>query len=185
MSSRSTHLTNDFIRELTRAQPAIGAYIRSLLPMYSDHMDILQEVNVTLWKKMEEFEAGTNFKAWAFATARYHVMSARRKLATDGKRLVFSEDVTELLAETFPSHDDGSDDRIPALLQCLGKLREQDRELLRMRYANGFSIEGYARRQGRNPGTVRAVLRRLRLNLQTCIENKMRPSLPPGSNHAS
>jgi hypothetical protein len=67
------------------SRSAIGAYIRSLLPMYSDHMDILQEVNVTLWRKMEEFQAGTNFKAWAFATARYHVMSARRKLATEGE----------------------------------------------------------------------------------------------------
>jgi RNA polymerase sigma-70 factor (ECF subfamily) len=180
MKPRPENPTNDFIRELTRAQSAIGAYIRSLLPMHPDYMDILQEVNVTLWKKMEDFQAGTNFKAWAFATARYHVMSARRDLAADRKRLVFSEDVMELLAESAPSHDD----RLPALLHCLGKLRDQDRELLRMRYASNFSIEEYARRHDRNPGTVRAILRRLRLNLLTCIESKLSPSLPPGPNQA-
>jgi DNA-directed RNA polymerase specialized sigma24 family protein len=48
----------EFIREITRYQSAIAAYIRSLLPTHPDYMDILQEVNVTLWKKTQAIPPG-------------------------------------------------------------------------------------------------------------------------------
>ena len=63
MTPEDQDTPNDFIHEITRYQSAIAAYIRSLLPTHPDYMDILQEVNVTLWKKRAKYQLGSNFKA--------------------------------------------------------------------------------------------------------------------------
>ena len=184
MDPTDDNTPEEFIREITRYQSAIAAYIRSLLPAHPDYMDILQEVNVTLWKKRSQYRPGSNFKAWAFNVARYHVMSARRKLAKDSSRLVFTEDLSELLADTNPYENNPVvESKLTALQLCLNDLREQDRKLLRIRYAGGVTIEEYARQHQRNPGTVRATLRRLRATLLNCVTLKLRKeSLPPGNN---
>jgi RNA polymerase sigma-70 factor (ECF subfamily) len=173
MKSEDDNTPSEFIREITHAQSAIAAYVRSLLPTHPDYMDIVQEVNVTLWKLRGKYRLGSNFKAWAFKTARYHVMSARRKMAAEGKRLVFDEDLVELLAESTPFAKDPLERKLEALHQCLGGLREQDRAMLRMRYSKVISIETYARQQERNPATVRATLRRLREILLNCVTRKL------------
>lgn len=172
---------DEFIVEITRAQGMIAAYVRSLLPSHPDYMDVVQEVNVTLWRKRRQFRRGTNFKAWAFQVARYHVLSERRKLAADGRRLVFDPDLIELLAQSAPFAEERGEDKLAALQLCLGQLRRKDRELLRVRYGGSVSIEEYARQQGRNAGTVRATLRRLRETLLKCVRDKLRrDNLPPG-----
>ena len=176
---------HDFISEITRCQSAIAAYVRSLLPSHPDYMDVVQEVNITLWQKRKKYRPGSNFKAWAFTTARYHVMSARRKMARDAKHLVFSPDLIEILADVAPYGEGRLEDELAALGQCMGELRPQDRELLRSRYSGITTIENYARERGRNAGTVRATLRRLRATLLKCVTNKLGRDLPPtGENPA-
>lgn len=158
----------------------IAAYVRSLLPFHPDYMDVVQEVNITLWRKRRQFQPGTNFKAWAFQIARYHVLATRRKLAADGRRLVFDPELVELLAQSAPFAEEPNEDKLAALQLCLGRLRQEDLELLRMRYAGHVSIEDYARRHQCNPGTVRAKLRRLRGLLLDCVREKLRHDPPPG-----
>ncbi len=40
------------------------------MPGSHDIDDVLQDTNVVLWEKMEQFELGSNFQTWAFAVAR-------------------------------------------------------------------------------------------------------------------
>ncbi len=185
MGAEDDRIPVEFVHEITRAQAAIVAYVRSLLPGHPDYMDVVQEVNVTLWKKQKQFRPGSNFKAWAFKTARFHVLSARRKMIAEGKRLVFDAELVELLAETAPYGEETMEGKLAALHQCLGESREKDRDLLRVRYARTVSIEEYARQHERNPGTVRATLRRLRAILLKCVRTKLRhESLPPAADAA-
>lgn len=60
---------------LTEHQLPLRHYVQSLLPGDSSAADVTQLTNTTLWQKREEFELGTNFKAWAFAIARYEVLN--------------------------------------------------------------------------------------------------------------
>jgi RNA polymerase sigma-70 factor, ECF subfamily len=181
MEAEDPHTPNDFIHEITRYQSAIAAYIRSLLPTHPDYMDILQEVNVTLWKKRDKYRPGSNFKAWAFSIARYQVMNARRKMVVDSSRLIFSEELISILAEASPYENEPVVERkLAALNLCLGEISCKNRELLKVRYSDGITIEEYARQHERNPGTIRATLRRLRATLQHCVKIKMRKEpLPP------
>ena len=89
--------TEEFVRELTNHQTVMLAYIRSRVTGSSGARDLLQDVNITLWQRRDTFELGTNFKAWAFQTIRYHILNQRRKLASQGW-LVFDDDLIERMA---------------------------------------------------------------------------------------
>jgi RNA polymerase sigma-70 factor, ECF subfamily len=164
--------SEEFVRELTNHQTSMLAYIRSLAPGGSGARDLLQDVNVTLWQRRDSFELGTNFKAWAFQTIRYHMLNHRRRLVSQGW-LVFDDDLIERMAPGSEAGPDDLEDRHLALRKCLQRLRPQDRELLHHRYATSSSLEQYAQRTNRSAGTLKAILFNLRAALKRCIERDL------------
>lgn len=166
--AKHEQVVEEFIREITRNQSAMTAYIRSLLPTHPDPRDILQEVNITLWKKRKQYQAGSNFKAWAFKVARFHVLNERRRMKKSHE-LVFDDDIINELSEGVEITVPALDSRLSALRVCQEKLRNEDRELLRVRYSEGVSIQQYAVLHEYNAGTVRAKLRNIRIKLKECI----------------
>lgn len=164
--------SEEFVRELTNHQTAMLAYIRSLAPGGGGARDLLQEVNITLWQKREVFELGTNFKAWAFQTIRYHLLNHRRRLASQGW-LIFDDDLLERMAPDAEVAPEGLEQRHLALRQCLLRLRPQDRELLHHRYATSSSLGTYAAATRRSTGTLKAILYNLRAALRRCIERQL------------
>ncbi len=164
--------SEEFVKELTNHQTSMLAYVRSLAPGGAGARDVLQEVNITLWQKRETFELGTNFKAWAFQTIRYHMLNHRRRLASQGW-LVFDDDLIERMAPRFEADPGELEERHLALRKCLLRLRPQDRELLHHRYATTASLQEYATRTHRSTGTLKAVLFNLRAALKRCIEREL------------
>ena len=167
----------EFIRLLTAHQGPVLAYIRSLMPGFTGASDILQQTNITLWKKKEVFELGTNFKAWAFAIARNHVMDQRKKLKRNGW-LVFSEDVAELFAAEAEEEEIDQDESFRALEVCLSKLRDHDRELVQKRYCESVTLEEYAGQINRSAGTLKARLFKIRAGLRRCLDRQLQHVSP-------
>lgn len=167
--------SEEFVRELTYHQSAMLAYTRSLAPGGSGARDLLQEVNITLWQKRASYELGTNFKAWAFQTIRYHMLNHRRRLVSSGW-LIFDDDLIERMSPEFEVEPDELEERHMALRHCLQRLRPQDRELLHHRYATEFSLQKYADTTHRSAGTLKAVLFNLRAGLKRCIERQLQES---------
>ncbi len=165
---------NEFESTLAQHQAAVFGYVRSLLPGYPGAEDVAQEVLMTIWKKREEFEVGTNFKAWAFRIAHFHVLNQRRKIAR-GNWLVFDEELLEKIDPTESAELSENDDEAEsnALDACLEALKPEDRELLHTRYATKVSLETFAEQEGTRPGTLKARLFRLRSALRTCIEKRL------------
>jgi RNA polymerase sigma-70 factor (ECF subfamily) len=164
--------SEEFVGELTNHQTSMLAYIRSLAPGGSGARDLLQEVNITLWQKRESFELGTNFKAWAFQTIRYHLLNHRRRLISQGW-LVFDDDLVERLSPEFEVEPGELEERHLALRNCLSRLRPQDRELLHHRYATSSSLQEFASATNRSSGTLKAILFNLRAALKRCIERQL------------
>lgn len=167
--------SDEFVGELTNHQTSMLAYIRSLAPGSSGARDLLQEVNITLWQKRDSFELGTNFKAWAFQTIRYHMLNHRRRLVSQGW-LVFDDDLIERLSPEFEMEPNGLEERHLALRTCLQRLRPQDRDLLHHRYATNSSLQQYASATSRSAGTLKAILFNLRAGLRRCIERQLQAS---------
>jgi RNA polymerase sigma-70 factor (ECF subfamily) len=161
-------MKDEFITHLTMAQPSLWAYVFSLQPDHVAAQDILQETNLTLWRKVSEFQPGTNFIAWACQVAYFHVLSYRRRVRRD--RLVLDEGVFSYLAERQADRAGTLDDRLNALRGCLEKLPPPSRRLLEERYAPGGSVKELAEAGGRSVASLSQLLYRIREKLLQCIE---------------
>jgi RNA polymerase sigma-70 factor (ECF subfamily) len=110
-------------------ESSIGAYVRSLLPGYPHAEDVTQEVLLTIWKKRSDFTAGSNFKAWAFQIAKYHVLNQRRKIVRS-KWLVFDEELMDQFEPGAVAEEDSVfAEEAEALESCLKQLRPEDQKL--------------------------------------------------------
>lgn len=172
MSSPAKDPDSEFVAQLTAHQSSILFYVKSLLPGEARAADVAQQANLTIWEKREDFESGTNFKAWAFQIARYEVLNFRKKEARDA-RLQFSNELDEIMSEELRHLSDDLELRREALRVCLGKLRTADRELLVHRYFESSSLKDYAEMAGRSVGGLRVSLHRLRNALAGCIEKQL------------
>ncbi|MBB5352461.1 RNA polymerase sigma-70 factor (ECF subfamily) [Haloferula luteola] len=169
----------EFVRLLLQHQDALLVFICHLVPNRDVRDDVLQEVNLLLWEKREEFELGTNFRAWAYAFARYVAMRSRTKAIREGK-VAFGHELIETLADEFEEEDPLLAEGMPALRECLERLTEEDRALLLMRYRKHGAVEQFAESTGKSSAAVRGVLFRLRIALRRCVERGMNPSFPLG-----
>jgi len=165
--------SEEFVRLLTEAQGTVYGYIVSLIPDRNRARDLLQETNITLWRKADNFEEGTNFNAWACRVAYFHVLAFRRKMARE--KLVFDDDILDYLAERNDERiaEEGVRDRNNALRQCLQKLPEHHRKLVEDRYQPGASVQKIATEANRTVGAISQTLYRIRHNLMICIEKTL------------
>jgi len=178
--SRDKHNLAEFVRLLTDHQSVMRSYITQLIPNASDVRDVLQITNVALWERRENFTLGTNFKAWALATARFRAMQHRQKMKRD-QILVFDDDLIETLDEEFDRDLERTEEMKVALEVCLGKLKPRDAELINARYTLGISLAEFAKTDGRTEGSLRVILNRLRALLKTCVDQQIQLTDHPAS----
>lgn len=171
--------SDEFVAQLTDHQTSMLAYIRSLAPGGSGARDLLQEVNITLWQKRATFELGTNFKAWAFQTIRYHMLNHRRRLVSRGW-LIFDDDLITRMSPELEMEPAELEERHLALRSCLERLRPQDRDLIHHRYSTTSTLQDYATSTHRSAGTLKAILFNLRAALRQCIERQLMAAHLPG-----
>lgn len=157
-----------FLALLTAGQPSLYAYIVSLLPNRQHADDVLQETNMVLWRKAEEFQEGTSFLAWACQIAYFNVLSARRRMSRD--RHTFGDDLFDYLAERQCERMDEVEDRQQALRRCLGKLPPKQRELIEARYQPGASVRRMADERRTTEGALSQSLYRIRTSLLECVK---------------
>ena len=156
--------------QITACQSRLYAYILTLTGDREQARDVLQECNLVMWSKADEFEDGTNFIAWAFTIARFQVMAARQKTARD--RLVFDDEILQGMADIFDD-DTAFIERQAALGQCIEQIAPNHRNLLKIRYTDGLSVKEIALQLDKTANAVAKVLHRTRIALMDCIEKKM------------
>jgi RNA polymerase sigma-70 factor, ECF subfamily len=159
-----------FVAHLTSCQDSLYAYILSLLPNEDVARDVLQETNIVLWRKADEFNRTMSFIAWACGIARFQVKAARRDMQR--RKLIFDDDLLGDLAveaERFATNDTFG----KLLLECLDELPAGQRALVVERYLPGATLKGLARRLGRSISGLGVSLFRIRQLLAKCLESKI------------
>lgn len=163
----------EFVTLLTNHQSALQAFISSLMPGDAGADDVLQLANLTIWRKRETFESGTNFRAWAFECAKW-TLRAYLKEKKRANWLVVDEELTRLVSdrmlERLPDHASASQ---TALRMCLERLRPIDQDLVLSHYEEGQTLESIAQRSNRTTGTLKVTLFRLRAALRRCISDRI------------
>lgn len=160
-----------FAQLLATCQRRVFLYVLGLLHNASDAEEVLQETNLVLWRKFDQFEPGTQFERWACRIAYYEVLKFREKKARQEK--LFSNEFVEALARESEATMDLLESRREALRGCLEKLSEKDRRLVMHRYQENASTFSVAEALGRSVQGTRRALHRIRVALLACIERTL------------
>jgi RNA polymerase sigma-70 factor, ECF subfamily len=161
-----------FVRHLTEYQSRLYAYILALLGDPNVVNDVLQDTNVTIWRKADEFDEGSNFGAWASRVAYYEVMAFRKRRSKD--RHVFDDALLETMAEHIGSQCESMEAELRTLHRCVEKLSKLDQELVSERYGPGGSVRQLAEGRGKSVGAISQALYRIRNELADCVEQASR-----------
>jgi RNA polymerase sigma-70 factor (ECF subfamily) len=160
-----------FVTELSSAQSLLYRYIFSLLPNPGTADDVLQETNLALWRKADEFDRSREFMPWARTIARYQVLASCRDQKRD--RIVLDENLVNLLADEIESDSPPARPRISALEHYLALLTADKRELILRRYSRSTSIEEIANSLNRPVASLSQSLYRIRQTLMKCVEKQL------------
>jgi RNA polymerase sigma-70 factor (ECF subfamily) len=161
----------DYHQLFIENQRRIYSFIRTLLPDFNDAQDVFQNVCVVVLGKADQFVPGTDLCKWACQIAYFEVCNYRRRKQKESTG--FSAEALELLRAEQLQRWDEIDARYEALMNCLAKLQPRDRKLLDARYRCNVALRELAAELARPVATIKKVLRRIRRDLQQCIERTL------------
>lgn len=147
----------------------IRGFIRALVRDHYLADDVLQETFLTVERKAESFDPGTNFPRWACSIARLKVLEIRRKHT--GKLTFFSEEAIEALAKSEPVEE--MDCRLDLMEKCIEELPASMKKMIKLRYLVERKAPEIARQVGWSLESVYVGLSRARLALRECIQAKL------------
>lgn len=159
-----------FVGLFARHESELRRFLASFLPVWGDVDELLQRTAIAIWRKFDQFDLDTNFMKWACVVARFEALAYRRKAARD--RLVFREDVLELMADEAAAETAGRNAEHAALESCLGALPEKQRAFVMLAYTPGVKIHELATEAGSTAAAFYMRLKRLRRQLMKCVESK-------------
>lgn len=160
------------VAHIAAAQRPLSAYIRTLTTPWGSADDVLQEVNLVLWRKAAEFDGRGEFLTWACRIAYLQVL-AHRKVVQRARHVPLDDGILGDLAQRLIDRVRDTDVRLDALRQCLDGLAPAARKLIAQRYENGGSVKAAAEALGRPAESVRVTLHRIRKTLLHCVQGRL------------
>ena len=160
-----------FVQVFARHEADLRRFIRSLVPTRVDADEVVQQAALVLWRKFEDYDRETDFMKWACVVARFEALAYRRKMARD--RLVFREDVFDLLASEGVEEAEERQAEQNALEECLGTMSEKQRHFVTLAYTPGVKVKELAAQAESTAAAFYMRLKRLRRQLMSCVESKL------------
>jgi RNA polymerase sigma-70 factor, ECF subfamily len=164
--------TQEFVQLFVGFQRSVYGYINTIVANVNDADEIFQETSLILWKKRDEFDPDAEFLPWACGIARQVARNSRAKKGRD--RHWFSEAYLEQLAVARSDRSDWLEAATKSLRECLGRLSDEQRQLLELRYDGNRSIEQVAEQVNRPANSIYQRLHRIRQRLYACVQFGLR-----------
>jgi RNA polymerase sigma-70 factor (ECF subfamily) len=172
MNEQGQHTGGDeFMRLYLAHEYRIRGYIRCLVKHYADVDDVLQNAVVVMWQKYRSLESHDHFLRWALAIARFEVLKHFEKKRN--RLQMFSSELFSVMEEKTADIVQNQDRRREALQECIESLRQQDKDLLRLRYQINSTTRNVAKTLGRSIDAVYKALNRIHQKLLLCIRYKL------------
>jgi RNA polymerase sigma-70 factor (ECF subfamily) len=167
---------DQFIERYVECQSGLYRFIATLVPNRADAEELFQEASLTAWKIRDRFDPAREMSPWLCGIARNLVAAHYRKQ----KSLAVSLDpeVVEQLGQQQMDEDMVLRERARALNQCLEKLPERQRNLLRQYYHSDQTIQSFAQAQGLSTEAVYKMMQRVRMALFECINQTLKRGEP-------
>jgi len=156
----------EFKEKLAATIPQLRAFARTLAGNTDLVDDLVQEAMLKAWRARDRFEAGSNFKAWAFTILRHHFYSTTRRNRFHGE---WDDRVADRVLAAPATQDMHVElnDVLRALEQISGPLREA----LILVGAAGFSYEEVAEMCDVEVGTSKSLVCRARAALKEIYDS--------------
>ena len=165
-------MTSDqYFLAVTAIQNRLHAFILSLLADSAAAQDVLQETNLVLIRKADDFRSDAKFESWAYSTARFQVLAYLRDRKRD--RLVVHEAIAEKLAPVAEVMAEDTERRIQLLGGCVERLSDDHKALLHSRYGKEVAIATLAADHGKTTSAIKQLLYRMRNLLAACVEERL------------
>lgn len=160
-----------FVELLTAHQRDLYSYINTLLLGNSAALDVLQDTNLDLWSRLDNYDFNRPFLPWAYSFAFQRVLAYRKTQVRS--RLVFDDAMVSFISDAYTGTESVADGRLMALRACLEKLEAKQHELIRERYVGKLSVNALASKMGSTANQISARLYRIRKTLAKCVEMAM------------
>lgn len=168
----SDHEQERFLRLWADAQPAVAAFLHSVVRDAAAAKDLLQETALVLFRRFGDYDGQRPFLAWALGVAKLQVLGFRRDVARSP--VTFDTELLERFTAAWAEQAPAASQQSVALELCLERMAPRPRQLLRWRYFEDVKSEDIASRLGSNGAAVRVMLQRLREQLRACVEKQLR-----------
>ncbi|MEM1149170.1 MAG: RNA polymerase sigma factor [Pseudomonadota bacterium] len=156
----STPARGDPRDELIEHLPHLRAFAMSLTRNSATADDMVQDTFEKAWTKFDKFAPGTNMRAWLFTILRNTYYSAYRRAQRE-----VSDPEGEIVKRMSVKPDHDGHLQMAEFRKAFSALSDEQREVLILVGANGFSIEDTAQMCGCAEGTVKSRLHRARHKL--------------------
>lgn len=163
---------NIFENQFEQIRISLLRFIISLTSCRTASDDLVQETFMTLWKKRESYEPGSNFKAWAFQTAFNLVRNYRRSNSRSIEQSMPSEKIMGLIRDKYIQSESVWESESRFLPECLQQLPEKQQQLVTRRYIGKVSLENLAPEWDLNPNALSQLLFRIKKSLKKCVQAK-------------
>jgi RNA polymerase sigma-70 factor (ECF subfamily) len=173
-ASQSTDAASKFQRDLIALIPFLHKYSRKLCRNQDVAGDMAQEALAKAWRAREQFEVGTNLKAWLFTILRHEFYSYSRRAARETR---WDAELDESIPG--PAYPQECTMDFADTARALAALGKNQREALILVAVGGFSCEEAARLCGATAGTIKTRVGRGRARLLKFVDGGN--TLPPRS----
>jgi RNA polymerase sigma-70 factor (ECF subfamily) len=162
---------SQFIQLMNSHQVRLRGFALSLIPHWADAEEVLQEASLIMWTKFDQFEIGTSFFSWACRIIHIRAKELRRRQARS--KIRFTDEFLELISDRTIQLEQQLAEREELLNDCVSKLKQKHREMLRLRYQQGLSVERLAETAGSSAKAVYQALSRIHKALFECVERRL------------
>jgi len=166
-----SNLNSIHLEQFVNCQRSLYGYVFSLVGSSEAADEILQETNLLICKKINQFDGNVKFITWACEIARYKVLEYQKKTQT--RNLSLDTDLLEQISKQAAHLAAQVDWRLPLLRDCMEELSPKDRKLIEDRYSQGATVQSLAEARKRSSGGIRVALHRIRTMLLDCVEWKL------------
>lgn len=162
--------SDEFLQLITEFQGRLFGFVLGMIGDVDQANEVLQETNLVLWRKSDEFQSGSDFKAWSFRIAHFQVMAFRQRQIRN--RVVFTDQVIEKICQDAMTQDEAYERRLKLLERCISDLSDRNRDVLCRFYDQGESLEAIATSLRRTANAIGQMLFRIRKALIQCVSDE-------------
>ena len=146
--------------------PAVLGYLRA--QRVADPEDTLGEVFLQVARDFHRFKGdGAALRRWVFSIAHNRSMDTHRKRKRD--RAIPQASFGELADDAGPLHPEANEPFDPVLVEALGMLSPDQREVVILRFVADLPLEAVAKITGRKAGAVKSLQHRGLENLRKAV----------------